>query len=548
MSCSTTARAPSGTVAVRRVGGHEVAGHRRQGGRLELRRHAHAAAARARAAAAPPESEAAGDPRPRQRRDPRLGADATRWSARTCSRSRRKSSKPRGCSTHENHRALDDPRTRLIVGDGRTHLLLTPRALRRHRLGAVEPVDGRDRVALHPRILPGGARPAGAGRRALPVGAHLRHQHQRSAVDRRDVRGGVSGRHALAHRRRRRAARRDRTSRSSRASTHVDDGWQRPGVADGPRVGRGQRTVPDPVAVRRARARVSPSGPAARRSSPTTGRRWSSPVRRARSAAAVPTTRKSCAAMAEGAGTRPAAVERALAAATPAAWRDRGLMLLSADASRPAYTDFVTCHRGQPERRACPRGLDRSVGTAAPAGRHRRAARPAWPPTRRTWPRRVALSRFLASQGQYDEAVRIMLERPAGDTGNVAALEQLASVLVGPGRRRAHAPGGGAAARRGAVGRGHALLLGGAAFMENRTALALVEAATRAGHQPEARQGAQPRSAPAWRAWASATGPARRSRRRLPPTPRTRRPTATSRRSSCSPATATARPATSPKP
>ena len=53
----------------------------------------------------------------------------------------------------ENHRALSDPRTTLIIGDGRTHLLRSREQLRRHRVGAVEPVDGRHRLALHPRVL-----------------------------------------------------------------------------------------------------------------------------------------------------------------------------------------------------------------------------------------------------------------------------------------------------------------------------------------------------------------------------------------------------------
>ena len=79
----------------------------------------------------------------------------------------------------ENGGALAKPGVRLIVGDGRSHLLLTPQTLRRDRVGAVEPVDGRRRVALHARVLRGGARAAEAGRPALPVGAHLRHQPRR---------------------------------------------------------------------------------------------------------------------------------------------------------------------------------------------------------------------------------------------------------------------------------------------------------------------------------------------------------------------------------
>ena len=89
---------------------------------------------------------------------------------------------------------------------------------------------------------------------------------------------------------------------------------------------------------------------------------------------------------------------------------------------------------------------------------------------------KLTLSRFLASQGQYDEAVRITLGVLQDDSGNVAALEQLASVLADLGdvermrpvvaRLRAAAP-----ASEGAHYYSASLL-----FMENRTELALAEA------------------------------------------------------------------------
>ena len=50
-----------------------------------------------------------------------------------------------------------------------------PPAVRRHRLGAIQPVDGRSRGAVHPGVLRSRASPPGTGRRDLPVGAHLRH-------------------------------------------------------------------------------------------------------------------------------------------------------------------------------------------------------------------------------------------------------------------------------------------------------------------------------------------------------------------------------------
>ena len=100
-----------------------------------------------------PDPEARRDPRPRQRRHARLGADA---SDRTRRRARDFTGSRRGVATSSTPRTiapLDDPRTRLILGDGRTHLLLTDRSIRRDRLGAVESLDGRHRVAVHARVL-----------------------------------------------------------------------------------------------------------------------------------------------------------------------------------------------------------------------------------------------------------------------------------------------------------------------------------------------------------------------------------------------------------
>ena len=62
--------------------------------------------------------------------------------------------------------------------------------LRRDRFRAVESVDGRHRGAVHARVLRSGARTIEAGRPDLPMGAYLRHQSRRSAIDRADVRIG----------------------------------------------------------------------------------------------------------------------------------------------------------------------------------------------------------------------------------------------------------------------------------------------------------------------------------------------------------------------
>ena len=128
------------------------------------------------------------------------------------------------------------------------------------------------------------------------------------------------------------------------------------------------------------------------------------------------------------ASPKPAAVSAALAAATPADWRDRGLMFLQADASRPAYTDLVRALEANPDD---PVALDAMVRAAANLSRVADAqavlARLASDPSRT--PAKLALSRVLASQGQVDEAVRIPFTVLQADPSNVPALEQLASVL-----------------------------------------------------------------------------------------------------------------------
>ena len=104
--------------------------------------------------------------RARQRRHARRGARAIRSRAPTSSKSRRKSSRRREFFEQENGKALADPRTHLIVGDGRSHLAADATAIRRHHFRAVESVDCRRRGALHARVLRGaranGWRPAGS--------------------------------------------------------------------------------------------------------------------------------------------------------------------------------------------------------------------------------------------------------------------------------------------------------------------------------------------------------------------------------------------------
>jgi spermidine synthase len=174
-------------------------------------------------------------------------------------------------------------------------------------------------------------------------------------------------------------------------------------------------------------------------------------------------------------GARPDVIRTVEAAATADTYRDRGWMLLQADAFRPAYDDFVRAVEMNP---TDARALEGLIRASAPLqrGTETRAllSRLAHDPTRVAT--KLALSRLLASEGAYDQAVGLPFSIIQSDPNNVAALEQLASVLSDVGdlermrpvvaRLRAVAPSSEAAHYYSA-----ALL-----FMEQRIESALAEA------------------------------------------------------------------------
>ena len=131
---------------------------------------------------------------------------------------------------NENGRALDDRAHALIVGDGRSHLLLSSR---RYDVIISEPSNPwmAGVASLFTReFFDGGARPARARRHHLPMGPHLRHRRRRPALDCRDVCQRVPERHDVAGRRRRRAVRGD--ERGPRpALENIARAWRSAGVA-----------------------------------------------------------------------------------------------------------------------------------------------------------------------------------------------------------------------------------------------------------------------------------------------------------------------------
>jgi tetratricopeptide (TPR) repeat protein len=131
-------------------------------------------------------------------------------------------------------------------------------------------------------------------------------------------------------------------------------------------------------------------------------------------------------------------VREALHRATGADFRNRGLMLLRADGFRPAYQDFARALESNSSDAAALDGLTRSGALAkmlddAKALVTKLASEPG------NTAAKLTLSRLLASQGAFDESVRIPLALLQADPSNLAALEQLASVLsdAGDGERLA---------------------------------------------------------------------------------------------------------------
>ncbi|MGQ0736474.1 MAG: fused MFS/spermidine synthase [Acidobacteriota bacterium] len=132
--------------------------------------------------------------------------------------------------------------------------------------------------------------------------------------------------------------------------------------------------------------------------------------------------------LAAGPGARPPAIERAFSEATPDSFRDRGWMLLAAEAVRPAYADFARAVEANPDDVRAFEGLVRASAQAQKGSDTRTLLlRLAAGPGRAA--AKIALSRFVASEGDFDQAARVALTVLESDPGHVAALEQLASVL-----------------------------------------------------------------------------------------------------------------------
>jgi spermidine synthase len=125
---------------------------------------------------------------------------------------------------------------------------------------------------------------------------------------------------------------------------------------------------------------------------------------------------------------RPPAIERALTGATAAQWRDRGAMMLDTEAFDSAYRDYTKALDLGASDRATIDGFVQAAGAArtdVDAERRLQAmiqSRPREPAPR------VALAQLLGTRGRVDEAVAIATEATRLAPADASAWEQLASL------------------------------------------------------------------------------------------------------------------------
>ena len=325
----------------------------------------------------------------------------------------------------ENHNAIDDPRTRLIVGDGRTHLVLTRQQYdviisepsnpwmagiaslftreffeaAKARLGPggvlcqwahtydISTRDLQSIVATFVSVFPDGTLWLVGDGDVLLIGSNAPIEPRLAGIATRFERPGVSE---------------DLATVGVTAPAHILSLY----VADGPRLAQWSADAPIQSDNRAALEFSGPQsifGPS-----------------EADNAAMLR-------ALADG-GTPPPAVVQAERSASAAVIRDEAWMLLQADAFRPAYDKFVRAVEMAPTDARALEGLIRASAPLRKTAETRALlTRLAEDSSRITT--KLALSRLLASEGMYDQAVAISFGIIQSDPNNVPALEQLASIL-----------------------------------------------------------------------------------------------------------------------
>ena len=126
----------------------------------------------------------------------------------------------------------------------------------------------------------------------------------------------------------------------------------------------------------------------------------------------------------------PPALKRALASATAAEWRDRGTMQLAAEGAALAYGDFARAVALDPADTEALAGLGRSAGAAGRLPEATSLLRDLAAHLPANAAVRTRLSNVLAAQGQTAAAVKAAEEATQLAPSDVHALEQLASVFA----------------------------------------------------------------------------------------------------------------------
>ncbi len=328
----------------------------------------------------------------------------------------------------ENHGALADPRTRLVVGDGRTHLLLTDD---RYDVIVSEPSNPwmAGIASLFTREFFELARSRLTGDGILCQWAHT---YDISDSDLRSIVATfltvfpdgtlwlVGDADVLLI---------GSTSPLIDRMDNIPEAWNRPGVAeDLAAVG-----AYDPLAVLSLFVADGPALAAWSAGAPIqTDNRGRLEFSGPRSVFGGTRTDNARLLRSLASGERPPAVAEALRSATPEQWTRLGDMLRRADSHQAAYDTFVHALQENPRDRAA---LDGLVRAAAPIqrGADARSVLVSLAANPANDEAKLALSRLLAADGAFEESARIALGLLQQNPGNVVALEQLASILTDAG-------------------------------------------------------------------------------------------------------------------
>jgi spermidine synthase len=324
-----------------------------------------------------------------------------------------------------NRRALDNPRTHLVQGDGRTHLSLTSR---RYDVVISEPSNpwmaGVAALftqeffqAVRDRLAPGG------------IFCQWAHTYDVSDADLRSI--VATFRAVFPDGSMWLAGDSDLLLVGSTASLepqmeNIGAAWQRPGVAEDLHT----------VGVREPSALLGlfTGGPgemarygagATIQVDDRTALEFSAPfaIFGGATGGHAPTIRALL-----DAGGRPPAVARALTGVTAAQWRDRGAMLMAAAVADLAYRDYAQAFDMAPTDTATLDGLVRAAVAAHRADDAERRLRMIIQSRGTESAPRVSLAQLLGMRSRFDEAIAIAIEATTLAPADATAWEQLASL------------------------------------------------------------------------------------------------------------------------